>query len=135
MCIITEKLISLFIRSSVLACEYDTVTNTIRSSCLTIALSATKKLGPDKKRFNAMAAIYGIIENVTPAFPAKTTGQQSERRMTLSGVVLLVLSLRAPGAKKKKKKKKRHLTIVSAAVILLRFFKWKTVFFTLCFLY
>ena len=64
------------------------------------------------------------------AFPAKTTGQQSERRMTLSGVVLLVLSLRAPGAKKKKKKKKkkRHLTIVSAAVILLRFFKWKTVF-------
>ena len=127
MCIITEKLISLFIRSSVLACEYDTVTNTIRLSCLTIALSATKKLGPDKKRFNAMAAIYGIIENVTPAFPAKTTGQQSERRMTLSGVVLLVLSLRAPGAKKKKKKK-RHLTIVSAAVILLRFFKWKTVF-------
>ena len=125
MCIITEKLISLFIRSSVLACEYDTVTNTICLSCLTIALSATKKLGPDKKRFNAMAAIYGIIENVTPAFPTKTTGQQSERRMTLSGVVLLVLSLRAPGAKKKKK---RHLTIVSAAVILLRFFKWKTVF-------
>ena len=125
MCIITEKLISLFTRSSDLACEYDTVRNRICLSCPTIASSATEKLGPDKKRFNAMAAIYGLIENVTLAFPAKTTGQQSERRMTLSGVVLLVLSLRAPGAKKKKK---RHLTIVSPAVILLRFFKWKTVF-------
>ena len=60
MCIITEKLISLFIQSSDLAYEYDTVTNMIRLSCMTIALSATKKLGPDKKRFNAMAAIYGL---------------------------------------------------------------------------
>ena len=66
------------------------VTNTMCLSCLTIASSATKKLGPDKKRFNVMAAIYGITENVTLAFPAKTTGQQSKRRMTLSGVVLLV---------------------------------------------
>ena len=78
MCIITEKLISLFIRSSVLACEYDTVTNTIRLSCLTIASSATKKLGPDKKRFNAMAAIYGVIENVTPAFPPRLLGSSPE---------------------------------------------------------